>query len=87
LQNIPEGIRMKPGHCGEIRGQCLALARFKLLNQEVHGLLDKLLRGVVALRGALLVRGLAAERRILAVRRGCGRCAAAGVRHDVCSPV
>ena len=50
---------MEPGHCGEIVGQCLALARFKLLKQKVHGLLDKLLRWVVFLAGALLVRRLA----------------------------
>jgi hypothetical protein len=49
-------------------------------------LLDELLRGVVALRGALLVRGFAAERRIVAVRRGGGG-VAAGVRHDLRSPV
>jgi hypothetical protein len=54
---------METGHRREICGQCLALARFKLLKQVIHGLLDKLLRGVVALRGALLVRGFAAERR------------------------
>jgi len=79
---------MKPGHCGEIRGQGFALARFKLLNEKVHGLLDKLLRGVVALRSALLVGRFApvAERRIFAVRRG-ALGAAAGVRHGVCSPV
>jgi hypothetical protein len=55
LQNISKRVRMKPGHGGEIRGQSLALARFKLLEQKVYGLLDELLRGVVALRGALLV--------------------------------
>jgi hypothetical protein len=77
---------MEPGHCGEIRGQCLALARFKLLEQKVYCLFDELLCGVVFLRGALLVRGLAAERRIFAVRRGGGGIAA-GVRHIVRSPV
>jgi hypothetical protein len=46
---------MEPGHCREIRGQGFALARFKLLEQVVHGLLDELLCGVVFLRGALLV--------------------------------
>jgi len=35
-------------------------------------LLDELLRGVVALRGALLGRGFAAVRRIFAMRRGGG---------------
>jgi hypothetical protein len=63
---------MEPGHCGEIRGQGLALARFKLLEQKVYGLLDELLCGVVFLRGALLVRGFSCERRIFAVRRGGG---------------
>ena len=51
---------METGHRREIRGQGFALARFKLLEQVIHGLLDELLRGVVALRGALLVRGFAA---------------------------
>ncbi len=51
---------METGHRREIRGQCFALARFKLLEQVIHGLLDELLRGVVALRGALLVGGFAA---------------------------
>ena len=47
---------MEPGHRGQIRGQGFALARFKLLNKVVYGLLDELLRGVVFLAGALLVR-------------------------------
>ena len=46
---------METGHRREIRGKCFALARFKLLKQVIHGLLDELLRWVVALRGALLV--------------------------------
>jgi len=46
---------MKPRHRGEIRGQCLALARLKLLDKKIHGLLDKLLCGVVLLAGALLI--------------------------------
>ena len=75
---------METGHCCEIRGQSFALARFKLLEQVIHGLLDELLRGVVALRGALLVRGFAAVRRIFAVRRGGGVVVGAGscVGHD-----
>ncbi len=58
---------MEACHCREIRGQCLALARFKLLDEKIHGLLDELLCGVVTLRSALLVRRFApvAERRIL----------------------
>jgi len=46
---------MEPRHCREVGGQGFALARFKLLEQEVHGLLDELLSGVVFLGGALLV--------------------------------
>jgi hypothetical protein len=80
---------MEPGHCSEIRGQGLAFSRFKLLEQKVYGLLDELLCGVVFLRGVLLVGRFApvAERRIFAMRRGGGGCVAAGVRHDVRSPV
>ena len=73
---------METGHCRKIGGQGFALARLKLLDQKVHGLLDELLRGVVALRGALLVGRFAAERRIVAVRRGGGG-VAVGVSHDV----
>ena len=73
---------MKPRHRGEIRGQCLALARLKLLDKKIHGLLDKLLCGVVLLAGALLVRRLAAVLpcRIFPVRRGVADngCAVAG---------
>ena len=79
---------MEPGHRRQISGQCFALARFKLPDEKVHGLLDELLCGVVLLCGALLVGRFArvAERRIFPVRRG----VAAGaicVRHDVCSPL
>ena len=83
-QNVPERVVMETGHCREIRGQSFALARFKLLEQVIHGLLDELLRGVVALRGALLVGGFAAVRRIFAVRRGGGVVVGAGscVGHD-----
>jgi hypothetical protein len=78
---------METRHRRQIRGQGFAFSRFKLLEQKVYGLLDELLCGVVFLRGALLVRGLTAERRIFAVRRGGGGCVAAGVRHGVCSPL
>jgi hypothetical protein len=77
---------METGHCREIRGQCFAFACFKLLKQVVHGLLDELLRWVVVLRGALLVGGFARHRRIFTVRR-VGGGVAAGVWHDVRSPV
>ena len=62
---------MEPRHRAEIGGQGFALACLKLLEQIIHGLLDELLCGVVLLRGALLVRGIAAgaKRRILTVRR------------------
>ena len=43
LQNVPERIGMETRHRAEIRGQSLALARLKLLNEVVHGLLDELL--------------------------------------------
>ena len=79
--DVAERVVMETGHRREIRGQSFALARLKLLKQVIHGLLDELLRGVVALRGALLVRGFAAERRIFAVRRGGGG-VAAGVRRS-----
>ena len=46
---------MEPRHCSQIRGQGFAFSRLKLLEQKVHGLLDKLLCGVVFLTGALLV--------------------------------
>jgi len=71
---------METGHCRKVGGQRFTLACLKLLDEKVHGLLDELLRGVVAQRGALLVGGLARKRRIVAVRRGGG---AVGVRHGV----
>jgi hypothetical protein len=77
---------METGHRCEICGQCFALASFKLLEQVVYGLFDELLRGVIALRGALLVGRFARHRRIFTVRRGGGG-VAAGVWHDVRSPV
>jgi hypothetical protein len=77
---------METGHSREIRGQSFALARFKLLEQVVHGLFDELLRGVIALRGALLVGGFVRHRRIFTVRRGGGGIVA-GVWHGVRSPV
>jgi len=88
-QNVPEGIGMEPSHCSKVGGQGFALARLKLQEEVVHGLLDELLCGVVFLGGALLVRRFAvtAERRIFPVRRGGGGCAAGCVKHDVCSPV
>ena len=64
---------METRHCSEIRGQGFALARFKLLNKKIHGLLDDKLRRVVLLAGALLIRRRAALgplRRIFPVRRG-----------------
>ena len=72
LQNVAERIGMEPRHRAKIRGQGFALARLKLLNEVVHGLLDELLCGVVFLAGALLVRRLAAVLpcRIFPVRRG-----------------
>jgi hypothetical protein len=81
---------MESGHRRQIRRQGFALARLKLMQQKVHGLLDELLCGVVFLAGALLVGRFAPveERRIFVVRRGGGCCAAAVcVRHDVRSPV
>ncbi len=71
-ENVAERVVVKAGHCAEIRGQGFALAFLKLLEQEVNGLFDELLRGVLALGGALLIGGVAAERRILSVRRGGG---------------
>ena len=59
---FPKAVIVEAGHCAEIRGQGFALARLKLLDEKIHGLLDELLRGVVALRGALLVRGFCAVR-------------------------
>ena len=63
---------METRHRAEIRGQGFALARLKLLDEIIHGLLDELLGGVVFLAVALLVRRLAAVLpcRILPVRRG-----------------
>ena len=71
-ENVPEGIGMEPGHRAKVGGQGFALARLKLLDEEIHGLLDELLCGVVFLGGALLVRRLAAVLpcRIFPVRRG-----------------
>jgi len=69
-ENIAKAVVVKTGHCAEIRGQGFALALLKLLEQEVNGLLDELLRGVFALGSALLIGGVAAVRRILPVRRG-----------------
>jgi len=54
-EDVAKAVVVKPRHCAEVRGQGLALARFKLLDEEVHGLLDELLGGVLPLRGALLV--------------------------------
>ena len=48
-------VIVETGHCTEIRGQRLALARPKLLEQVIHGLFDELLCGVLPLHGALLV--------------------------------
>jgi hypothetical protein len=59
-ENVAERVIVKAGHCRQIRGQRLALACFKLLEQELDGLLDELLHGVFALGGALLVGGFAA---------------------------
>ena len=70
---------MKAGHCPEILGQGFALAFLKLFEQEVNGLFNELLRGVLTFGGALLIGRVAAERRILPVRRGGG--VGAGVRH------
>ena len=63
---------METRHRAEIRGQSFALARLKLLNEVVHGLLDELLCGVVFLAVALLVRRLASVLpcRISPMRRG-----------------
>lgn len=65
---------MEPRHRAQVRGQCFALARFKLPDEVVHGLLDKLLCGVVFPAGALPVRRLALVLpcRIFPVRRGAG---------------
>ncbi len=77
---------MEPGHRSQVGSQRFTLARLKLLDEMVYGLLNELLRGILALAGALLVGGIAAERRICPVRRGIAD-VAAGVRHDVHSPV
>ena len=73
---------METRHRAEIRGQSFALARLKLLDEVIHGLLDELLCRVVFLAGALLVRRLAAVLpcRICPVRRGVADngCAIAG---------
>jgi hypothetical protein len=53
-------------------GSSFAVARFKLLDEVVHGLLDEQLGGVVLSHGALLVRRVVAVvplRRIFPVRR------------------
>ena len=71
-ENVAKAVIVKTGHCAEIRGQGFALAFLKLLEQEVNGLFDELLRGVLALGGALLIGRIAAMRRILPVRRGGG---------------
>jgi hypothetical protein len=84
-ENVSEAVFVETGHRREIGGQGFALACFKLLEQVIHGLLDELLRRVVALRGALLVGRLARRRRIVTVRRGGCGVAAGGccVSHDV----
>ena len=46
---------MELRHRVQVGGQGLALGRLKLLDEVIHGLFDKLLRGVVALVGALLI--------------------------------
>jgi len=73
---------METRHRAEIRGQSFALARLKLLDEVIHGLLDELLCRVVFLAVALLVRRLAAVLpcRIFSVRRGVADygCAIAG---------
>jgi len=65
---------MEPGHGGKVGGEGFALACLKLLEQEVHGLPDELLCGVVFLGSALLIGRFAgtAEGRIFPVRRGGG---------------
>ena len=65
---------METGHRAQIGGQRFALARLKLLDEVIHGLLDEQLRGVIALCGALLIGRIAAAplRRIFPVRRGVG---------------
>jgi hypothetical protein len=70
----PKSVAMKLCHRAKVRGQGFALACLKLLDEVVHGLLDKLLRWVVFLAGALLIRRLAAVLpcRIIPVRRGVG---------------
>ena len=72
-KDVAKAVFVEAGHCAEVRGQGLALARLKLLNEKIHGLLDDKLCGVVLLAGALLVGGgaaLGALRRIFPVRRG-----------------
>ena len=63
---------MEPRHRAKVRGQGFALARLKLLDEVIHGLLDDYLSGVVFLARALLIRRVAAGplRRIFPVRRG-----------------
>ena len=71
LQNVAERVVVEPRHRAQIGGEHVALPRVKLLDEVIDSLLDELLRRVFALRGALLVRRVAALglRRIFAVRR------------------
>ena len=71
---------MEPRHRAKIRGQGFALARLKLLDEVIHGLLNDYLRGVVFLARALLIRRVVAGplRRIFPVRRCVAGCAIAG---------
>jgi len=72
---------VEPRHRSEVRGQGFALARLKLLDEVIHGLLDDYLSGVVFLARSVLIRRVAAGplRRIFPVRCGAAGYVIAGV--------
>ena len=78
--DVAKAVIVESRNRGQICGQCLALARFYLLDEEIHGLLDDELGWIVFLRCPPLIRRIAAvpQRRIFPVRRGVAGCAIAG---------
>jgi hypothetical protein len=83
---LPSSCRTAPS-CGGRRGEHVAVPRVKVLDAVIDSLLDELLDGVFGVRGAPLIRRVAAVglRRILPERRGvrAAGCAIAGGVGDV----